>query len=140
MTTNLEENEELEGLIDSKDIERYNLVGSTYILGKGKDIDYLVQVPILNLAYKLFGDMGYKTESDEKYNDLLEDEGTPQDSFISFRKNDINLIVVANDYIYNSFVLSAKVCRHVKAEDKQMRIDLHQLIMNGKIPETYPVF
>ena len=129
---NLEEHEDLEKLLDSQDIERYQLVGSTYILGKkGKDIDYIVQVPLLDLFVEVARRLDYY---------FSEGSMQPGDDFYCFRKDDVNLIVTNNTGFFDRFVLAAKVCRHVKAEDKQMRIDLHKLIRDGEIPETYPVF
>ncbi len=107
------------------------LVGSAYILPSpeaAKDIDLLILLedkcdirdvvqPCLCLSPEW--KWGY-------------DEGTyPLDGFESLRCGQMNLLFVNDKTVYDKWILSANLCRALKLYEREHRVMVHQIIMDG---------
>lgn len=107
-------------------IEEAHLVGSTYILGEGADIDVLVLTAMpLQEAIRIAEEEDFTPDVDEVYTDA---------PFLSMRNGDVNLILTEDDGLVHRFVAAARVCRLLKVQDKDLRIALHQIIRDGFDP------
>lgn len=113
------------------------LVGSTYILGKGKDIDYLFLVPDL-----------YDTQERLKgrnWADGLSLEYDGLGNFFSARRGEINLLFVEDSDFYDKWLTSAEVCKALKLESRTDRVIVHRIIMDdmtaekAKNPQPNPI-
>lgn len=97
------------------------LVGSTYILGEGNDIDIMWLVSDYTEATRLLIKEGYVYDKD--YED---------DRFASLRKDDVNIIVTAETDRYNNTLVACEVCKYLKVAARDDRIAVHRIIRDGK--------
>lgn len=106
-------------------IKDFHLVGSTFILGKGADVDVLLLVSsTLNALHKV-QNAGYAPDCTTHYAGA---------DFHSLRKGDVNLILTESGSYFRGFVKAAKVCKLLKVADKPMRIAIHDLIRDDIEP------
>lgn len=103
---------------------RVNIVGSTYILGAGKDIDVLVLCENKHDTLNVSGvvNSGWALETDEKY------EGS---EFFSIRKGDVNLLLTDDEEFFDGFAMAAEVCKYLKLADRAQRVAVHRIIRDG---------
>lgn len=99
------------------------LVGSSYILGSGEDIDCLLLVSNLQSATESAQLCGYEKEGGESYD---------TSTFYSLRKGDLNILLTEDLSFYSGFKASADVCRFLKVANKPDRIAVHRRLMDGE--------
>lgn len=102
-----------------------SLVGSTYILGEGNDVDIMWLVSDYQEATRLLIKDGY--EYDKDYED---------DRFASLRKGEVNVIVTAEGLRYRNTLIAAEVCKYLKVWERDDRIAVHRIIRDGKTAEN----
>lgn len=111
------------------DVELH-LAGSTYIIGKGNDLDVLVY-PAGNadLYETRLVEAGYALCSSEEY---------PDDKFTAWRKGDINVIMVYDKAYYDSWRRAGILCRLINMgmldldmSNKEARVALHRFVMDA---------
>lgn len=102
-----------------------SLVGSTYILGEGNDVDIMWLVSDYQEATRLLIKDGY--EYDKDYED---------DRFASLRKGEVNVIVTAEEERYRNTLIAAEVCKYLKVAERDDRIAVHRIIRDGKTAEN----
>lgn len=105
-------------------------VGSSFINGKGVDLDLVVKVKDAQHAQDLLMDAGY----------ILSSTGSGSgDKFCCFRKGDVNVMITESQDWYELFVKAALVCRAVTLQgiqlSKEGRIAVHRVLMDGESPE-----
>lgn len=100
-------------------------VGSSYILGKGADIDVLVLVPAVDTYGAALVAEGWLRDGTTDY----------PSEWASFRKGEVNAILTADAGWYDRFALAAEVCKALKLADKADRITVHAVIRDGKTAE-----
>lgn len=117
--------EELDTLLETTEgINQVAMVGSYFILGKGKDIDYLILTDRKQYLIDLLETHEFKYEGIYK----------GESDFASLRNGEYNLILTESEPFFKEFVLAAKVCRLLQVSDKQKRIEVHSLIMTTRSP------
>lgn len=96
------------------------LTGSVYIVGHGKDIDYLTYASPDDVGNLLLymARRGYAQCSDGSY----------ESSFYSLRKGSTNLIIVTERGVLERWLAAAEICRVIKATDKQTRAIIHECV------------
>lgn len=113
--------------------KRHQLIGSTYILGNGKDRDTLVLVENAVAARAALMAEGWHCESDtsEQYNDAL---------FYSLRLGEKNALITADDEYFDRFVTAAEVCKYIfqcdpspqsVVRDRSFRVMVHKIVRDG---------
>lgn len=119
------------------------LVGTMHTHGAGNDYDYLVQVPDAQDDTVNFADDGFTATG--------EPSGT-EDDFITFRKGDINIMLTDSPSFALEFKRAAEVTKYVNGLllsadpsdlrdgllaglNKEQRIRIHRIIMNGEKAE-----
>lgn len=109
---------------------KHQLVGSTYILGEGKDKDMLILVENAVAARSWFIQQGWVCESDtsSKYDNA---------KFYSLRKDKNNALLVADEDYYNRFITAAEVCKYLKLESREARVAVHGIVRDGHLTERY---
>lgn len=101
-------------------------VGSSYIMGEGKDLDIVALVKYPEYTRELLICKGY----------ILSSNGSGDgDRFCCFRRDHVNLMITEDRSWYNNFVLSAEVCKAlhlggVNMTNKEYRIIVHRTIMD----------
>ena len=109
------------------------LVGSTYIVGEGKDVDFLFYVPDLNEAAAFLHRKGCEAES-EKYDDI--------NQFMSFRTRhsdigEVNILVTADPDFFYGFKQAAEVCKYLHGagvthmQSRAHRVKVHAIVRDG---------
>lgn len=58
-----------------------------------------------------------------------------QESFNSYKRDDVNIILTANSTFYAKFLLASSVCKKLNLLKKPDRIDVFQAILYGNAPE-----
>ena len=110
--------------------KRHQLIGSTYILGKGKDRDTLVLVENAVAARSALIEEGWHCESDtaEQYNDAL---------FYSLRLGEKNALITADEAYYDRFIAAAEVCKYLAQEGAELvnhrehRVMIHKIVRDA---------
>lgn len=107
----------------------HTLVGSTYILGAGKDVDWLFLVDDLAEAAAFLLRKGWDCES-EQYDALQK--------FMSFRgPGRANALVTADEDFYTGFKRAAEVCRFLHkagvthVQSRAHRVRIHAIVRDG---------
>ena len=104
--------------------------GSTYIVGKGNDLDVLVY-PAGNadLYETRLVEAGYVLCSSDEY---------PDDKFSAWRKGDINVIMVYDKAYYDSWRRASTLCRLINKglldldmSNKEARVTMHRFVMDA---------
>lgn len=103
-----------------------SMVGSTYVLGSGNDIDYVALVPSVEDAVEALLDDDWVLGSSDEY---------PTDAFKSLRRGKLNLMVTDSELFYKDYVLSSEVCKVLQLKDKLDRIRVHRVIMDCETAE-----
>lgn len=106
---------------------RQTLVGSTYALGAGKDIDILAEVPNQEGFAGLLTQEGWTREGLEGY---------PVGDFISCRKGEVNVLLVADRNYYDRFALAAEVCKVLHLQSRDDRVKVHKVVRDRKSAEA----
>lgn len=106
------------------------LVGSTYIVGEGKDIDLLAFAEDRDAIETALQVRGYVREGGESYN-------PQEDEFVSMRKDEFNVILTSDREFFASWVQAAEVCKYLKLADKEQRVMVHRIIVDGWSAEGY---
>lgn len=76
----------------------------------------------------------FETATNDLVAEDFEEEGEYREegnNFLSFRKGDVNLIVVTEEGYYNEFCLATKLARKYNLLQKRDRIQLFQAILEG---------
>lgn len=108
-------------------VSRYELTGSTAILGQGADVDWLVKVNNLPEFQKHLAAVSPGWEQDGKsYANI--GVGNINDRFVSFRKGEVNLIVTQDYTFYNRTSLATRVATALRLETKEDRITLFHML------------
>lgn len=108
----------------------YAHVGSTYICDPppvDTDIDNLILLSKkMQAQYKKINELLIKSgwEIDGNYWDL-------GSNFWSFKKDNLNIIITYEEDFFDTFVRAAKVCKALNITDKELRIMVHDIIING---------
>jgi predicted nucleotidyltransferase len=111
----------------------YEFVGSRITvankeLTKDSDRDILILVDkIDNLKYNLTS----KDWDLESYIDYT--EITPEEQFVSFRKDKVNIIATQSDIFYNRFLIATDLAKLFNLEKRDDRIELFQYVLYGNI-------
>jgi hypothetical protein len=87
-----------------------------------KDFDFLCAVPNLEKFWALALGFDYVCQED-----LWDDA-----DFMSFRKDEVNLIVTDKSEFFTNFELATNVARELKLDTRQKRVCLFQSILYGK--------
>lgn len=103
------------------------VVGSTYILGTGKDFDLLVLVEDLRGMCARILSRGFSPDSEHAYDDA---------KFASFRKGRVNVLVTADPMFFDKFALAAEVCKVLKLTVREDRIKVHAVIRDGRAADS----
>ncbi|NTS31393.1 hypothetical protein HQ945_09020 [Phyllobacterium sp. BT25] len=108
------------------------------------DQDYLVEVQsgeaIVSSLVMVLVDFGFRWEGNEHYQDAARND------FMSWRRDDINLIVTANYDFASRHRAATHVCTRLNLQNKDDRIALFQAVLYGnkwsgkKAPEEDLVF
>jgi hypothetical protein len=101
------------------------LVGSTYALGQGKDLDVLILTDDMDrfcneLAFEDF---------------TLEGNAYAADGFRSMRKGDVNALVTQDRGFFDRTVLAAEVTKVLRVQTREDRIKVYRVIREGKKAE-----
>jgi hypothetical protein len=115
-------------LAEYLDASEHTLVGSTFILGEGKDVDWLFLVPDMREAAAFLLRKGWLNESGEPYPD-------EEDGFLSLRAGNVNVLLTQNVSFYEDFETAAHVCKLLKVADRNTRVKVHRAILYGELPE-----
>lgn len=99
-----------------------HLVGSTYALGEGKDIDVVALVPDKVDAQEVIEKAGYQHTG--------HDSGE-EDNFTTFRKGDVNLMLTESKKFQDDFLTSTEVVKYLNLTNRDERVGVHRIIMNG---------
>ena len=108
-------------------------VGSTYILGTGKDNDVLILVENAVATRQQFIDAGWECESNTK----PEYDGAP---FYSLRLGKDNALITSDESYYRRFLAAAEVCKFLFKEDpspssviraRDTRVMIHKIVRDG---------
>lgn len=105
---------------------RRSLVGSSYILGSGKDVDMLILVRDMSEAGRYLHAAEWVAES-EKY-DLSKNK------FMSYRNYEDNCLITSDDEFFWLFCTAAEVCRYLaekgveQVKDRAVRVAIHAII------------
>lgn len=109
-------------------IREFQMVGSTYTLGKGRDIDFAV----------LVSDQFYLQEQPEWLVGEWMREGADVyegNSFASYRQGDINIIVMHDHDIYQKFLTAMEVCKVLKLQTRKQRVLVCRIVRDGMTAE-----
>ncbi len=117
------------------DITAIEPTGSAYTCNPpvlDTDIDFICKVESMPEFKAVAVDLGWEPyepdpDSDEEEEYDLGDEG----DFISFRRDDINLIVTQHQSFYDEYVLATSLCKRFNLLEKQDRCDLFSAIIDG---------
>lgn len=104
------------------------LVGTTFILGKGNDIDIICLVSDLEEGVTQL-DESWVLSDDEHYDDL--------GRFCSLRQGEYNLLLVADSLYFDNWIKAAEVCKYLEIADRTKRVDVHCLIMDGRAASNF---
>lgn len=107
------------------------LVGSTYILGQGADVDVLVRVADMKSFAQRLEAEGWIREGNASY---------PVGDFISMRKDDFNLLLVEEEKYFNAWKLAAEVCKALKLHFKDDRVLVHRVVRDGETVDQIEAF
>lgn len=103
-------------------------VGSSYILGKGMDLDIVVclhsDAPLMQ-AEGLLTALGYEPTSDGSGD-------SEDDNFRCFRHAEVNVMLTADEDWYWNFVKSAEVCKALGLTSKWQRVAVHRVLMDDE--------
>lgn len=98
-------------------------VGSSYILGKGQDLDIVVRVSSMLHAADKF------RAADYIYTGA--DSGE-EDDFYTLRKGDVNVMYTSHEDFIDNFVKAAEVCKALGLTTKWQRVAVHRVLMNDE--------
>lgn len=104
-----------------------DLVGSTYILGEGQDMDFAVLVSCIADGMEALDLAGYK------YTGGCSGE---EDDFFTLRKGDVNVILTADEDFFDNFMSASEICKALQLTSKWQRVAVHRIIMNDEDAET----
>lgn len=115
------------------------LVGSMAIDHEGNDYDYVVLVAgdTMGESIKSLKAHGFRLSSFE------EGGSGSDDGWLAFRKEKANVMLTDDEQFYQDFIVSTRVCQYVSRLladsstsrlDRDERIKLHRIIMNGEEP------
>jgi len=109
---------------------RWQMVGSTYILGSGNDLDYLFLVD--SLADSSFlRNRGYTLEA-EQYDNT--------NKFLSWRNGNTNVLVTPCIDFFIDFLSAAEVCKYLRNKssegealmmERDVRVAVHRIVRDG---------
>jgi hypothetical protein len=105
-------------------------VGSSYISGKGMDLDLVVQVKDLDHAAEMLESSGYKPSSGD--NDYASE-------FCCFRSGKVNVMITEYNDLLEKFKAAAEVCKALQLLDignKLIRIAVHRVLMDHESAEA----
>lgn len=105
-------------------IVRYQMVGSTYTLGAGRDLDYAVLVPTDH----------YKTQQPAWLKGRWVREGAEHyegDTFVSFRQDDLNIIVMHDPEFYAKYLTAMEVCKALRLQTRRERVIVCRIVRDG---------
>lgn len=122
-----------EPLVDYLGAEKFAMVGSTYILGIGNDIDLLFKVSDLSEAASFLHRKGWDSQTEEYDKD---------NQFMSFKGPDkINILITTEDAFFVDFCRAAEVCRYLAEierlgcsatmDSRAARVAVHKIIRDG---------
>lgn len=104
---------------------RISLVGSKFILGpdKGEDTDILIEVDDLDDASDALCNAGFEKGGSESVNEFWRS---------CLRKFDMLNVLLTDDPAYfDKWVQAAEVCRYLQLEEKDARVAVHMIVMDG---------
>lgn len=105
-------------------IREYQMIGSTYTLGQGRDIDFAVLVDDQSYFHKqpewLVGD--WEREGADHYEGNI---------FVSYRQGDINIIVMEDLDVYTRFMTAMEVCKVLKLQTRRERVLVCRIVRDG---------
>lgn len=114
-------------------------VGSSYIVGHGKDLDIVVlvcgtedEVPVHYQAGRRLVKAGYQSSSDGS--------GEGEDDFNCYRKGSVNVMLTARSHWFQNFLMASEVCKALRLTEKWQRVAVHRVIMDDEDAETATAF
>lgn len=101
-------------------------IGSAYILSpeEASDLDVLLLVEDATSSALLLCQQGFVAGGSNA-------PGPDQDSWWSLTKDRLNIIVCDDRDYFNLWKMATAVCKYLKVRDKNQRIDIHGIIMDG---------
>jgi hypothetical protein len=106
----------------------YQMIGSTYTLGTGRDIDFAVLMPetFSLLDQPEWLGEGWVREGADHY------EGG---AFASHRKGDTNIIMMNDCDLYQKFLTAMEVCKMLKLQTRRERVLVCRIVRDGMSAE-----
>lgn len=112
------------------------MVGSTYIKGAGKDVDYAVGPKPADKITPAEWDLDVQASRLADDGWLPDSEVYESDTFISMRKDGINLIVYRTYADWDRGITAAETCRALHllgvVVDKRVRVLIHRVVQDQK--------
>lgn len=105
---------------------------------EGTDLDVLCHVDAHKAAAleSALQALGWEAEGSDAYPDALSDGA----GFVSFRKDDVNLIVTSDDTFYRRFVAASSVAKRLNLLNKEDRVALFQAVLYGNACDDVPEY
>lgn len=103
------------------------IVGSVAIEDQGKDFDHLWLVGDICVAFDYLIKHGFTHEGNVTYQN---------NDFESFRHGYLNVITTPLDKIFDTWKISVEVCKLIKTKNREQRVAIHQVIMDGLDADT----
>lgn len=109
-------------------IQEYQMVGSTYTLGKGRDVDFAVLVD---------NQFHFQEQPDWLVGDWVREGADVYEGnvFASYRQGDINVIVMHNRDTYQKFLTAMEVCKMLKLQTRKERVLVCRIVRDGMSAE-----
>lgn len=119
----------LSELYDKDVILNYAHVGSTYTLGHGRDVDFAVLVDgaLSKQVPEWLPDGDWELEGSDAY------EG---DKFVSFRRGNVNIIVMVDSEVYAKYKTAMEVCKALKLKTRWERVVVCRIVRDGASAEA----
>ncbi len=109
-------------------IQEYQMVGSTYTLGKGRDVDFAVLVD---------NQFHFQEQPDWLVGDWVREGADVYEGnvFTSYRQGDINIIVMHDRDTYQKFLTAMEVCKMLKLQKRRERVLVCRIVRDGMSAE-----
>jgi hypothetical protein len=110
-----------------KAIRDHQLVGSTYTLGHGRDIDFAVLIAETDLNVRpVWLGVEWQREGSDAYEGNI---------FASYRNGNFNLIVMNDAEVYRKYLTAMEVCKALKLQTRRERVIVCRIVRDGMTAE-----
>jgi hypothetical protein len=120
--------EDWDGLASYLGATDWQMVGSTYALGQGNDVDYLFLVKDMSVACEFLNRKRWALDS-KVYKEM------PQ--FLSFKAGRMNALITEDAHFFSDFIMAAEVCKVLRLEKREDRVKVHQILLYGATAECF---